>query len=121
MLLSFQNYAQSDFNKMVRDSEAFRTVADSLGLEPGSVHFIHTSFLIEADGSISNITASSAYPELEPEAIRIIATMPKFNFSNSDGQRNFPQKIGMPITYRVESSEMKKLRLRKEARIKKTN
>lgn len=106
---------------MVRDSEAFRKTAETLGLSPGSVHTIQTTFLVEEDGSITNITASSEYPQLEAEAIRIIGTLPKFEFSDSGGPVHFPHKMGIPITYRVETEAMKKLRLRKEARRKKTN
>ena len=116
-----ESFAQSDFNKMVRDSEAFRKTSENLGLSPGSIHTIQTTFSVEKDGSISNISASSEYPEFEAEAIRIIRTLPKFKFSDSGRPIIFPHIIKIPITYRVETEAMKKLRLRKEARRKKTN
>ncbi|MFC7356481.1 hypothetical protein ACFQO1_02180 [Jejudonia soesokkakensis] len=119
ILFFAEGFAQSDFNKMVRDSEAFRNIAATLNLEPGSTHFIETIFYVEKDGSISRVSASSEYPEMKAEAIRIIKKLPKFEFSNSARPLNFPHKIGVPITYRVETEAMKKLRLRKAARQKK--
>ncbi len=112
-------FAQSEFNKTVRDSEAFRTVAEKLVLKPGSVHVINTSYLIEADGSLSNVTAASEYPELEPEAIRIIGSLPKQKPPKTPGEIYVPHKISLPITYRVETLDQKKIRLRKEGRTKK--
>tara|TARA_R100000935_G_scaffold27288_2_gene47487 strand:- start:63751 stop:64149 length:399 start_codon:yes stop_codon:yes gene_type:complete len=112
-------FAQSEFNKKVRDSEAFRSIAEKLGLEPGSTHTITTTYVIEEDGSLSNITASSKYPELEPEAIRIIGTLPKQKAPKTPGDNYIPHKITLPITYRVETLPQKKLRLRKETRTKK--
>lgn len=59
-------------------------------------------FIVEKDGSISNVTIvrSSKYQVLDDEAIRVISNMPNWNVGKKDGE-NVRVQMALPIQFKL--------------------
>ncbi len=76
------------------------SIASDLGLSGENVRIL-TMFTIDKTGKVTNIRTRSKYKELEKEARRVIAKLPKMKPGQ---QRNRPVKVTytLPIIFRVE-------------------
>lgn len=62
-------------------------------------------FIVQADGSLSNFEiVRSTYPELDGEAIRVIATMPKWIPAQLDGKA-VSSTYTLPVTFKITGGE----------------
>lgn len=60
------------------------------------------TFIVETDGSISNVNiVKSVDPSLDAEAIRVVATMPRWSPGRMDGSA-VRVKYTVPVTFRIE-------------------
>ena len=59
-------------------------------------------FLVHADGSITDIEVvrSQGYPELDEEAVRVIRSMPKWEWTRTPG-KFAPMKYTLPINFKL--------------------
>ncbi len=75
-------------------------IASDLGLSGERVKIL-TQFTIDKNGNVTNIKARSKYKDLEKEAKRVIAKLPKMKPGQ---QRNRPVKVTytLPIIFKVE-------------------
>ncbi len=75
-------------------------LAEDLGLHSGK-HKIHTQFLIDKNGFITDIKIRAPHKRLEKEVLRIIKKIPQFTPGK---QRGTPVKVRyiLPIAFRVE-------------------
>lgn len=119
IFLLFSNVvlAQNVLQKKIKNSEAFRLAAEKLNLEPGSIHIVKTTSLIDNTGVLENITAESEYPELEIIAIAILESLPQDQAPKHNADKK--QKITLPIQFQVETLKYREQRLQREARRKK--
>lgn len=61
------------------------------------------SFVIEKDGSISNVeVANGANPYLDKEAVRVVKTLPEFSSPGKINGKPKRTKMKLPVTFRLE-------------------
>lgn len=71
-------------------------------LDKGIQGKVYTSFIVEADGSLTNIEIMRGVsPEIDREAKRVIATMPKWIPGESGGKK-IRTKVRIPITFQLD-------------------
>lgn len=75
-------------------------LVSTLGLMVG-VKKIYISFVVDAEGNTTNISARAPHPELKKEAIRIISTLPKMIPGKKD-EKAVRVKYSIPLTLKVE-------------------
>jgi hypothetical protein len=110
--------AQNIVVKTIKNSD-LQLISEQLVLEPGSEHTIDTSFIVEEDGTLTPIEASSEYPELQEEGLKIVRTIKKLVPSKVEGRPYIPYKIKLPIVFTVATLKYRAPRKRKDARRKK--
>lgn len=77
-------------------------------IELGEQGKVYTSFVVEADGSITNIQIMRGVsPELDKEAKRVIALMPKWTPAESGGKK-IRAMVRVPINFELSSGEENK-------------
>ena len=74
ILLGVTTFAQNLVIETIKNSD-LQLIAEQLGLEPGSEHTIQNSFTIEKSRNLTHIKASSEYPELQAEGLKIVRTI----------------------------------------------
>ncbi len=91
MSKKIQKFVNKNFNT---------SIASDLGLSGENIRIL-TQFTIDKTGKVTNIRTRSKYKELEKEARRVIAKLPKMKPGQ---QRNRPVKVTytLPIIFRVE-------------------
>ncbi|MFD2566394.1 energy transducer TonB [Pseudotenacibaculum haliotis] len=62
---------------------------------------IKTSFVIDKDGSLTDITAASGFPTLDAEAIRVLKMMPKLEPGEQRGKK-VRVRMRLPILFRLQ-------------------
>ena len=73
-----------ELSKWLEENAKFPEAAKAKGLTSGTVG---VDFVIEPDGSISNVKADEgSWPELIPEAERVVKSMPKWNAGKVNGK-----------------------------------
>lgn len=74
--------------------------------EENALGRVVVSFVIEKDGSVSNVNAElKAHPALDAEAIRVVQSMPKWEPGTVDGE---PVRVlyHLPITFKLPEEEL---------------
>ncbi len=116
LIFSSSLSAQNVLQEKIKNSVAFRQAAEKLKLEPGSVHVITTTFIIDNTGILEDVTAQSEYPELEIIALDILnSLLPEQAPKHKSTQK---QKITLPMQFHVETEKHKQQRLSREKRRK---
>ncbi len=91
--------ASFNYKKYIQDNMHVPTNLSDLGVTSGK---IHVSFIVGEDGSISAATIKKGlYPELDREARRVIASMPKWKPAKKEG-KNVPVRMIIPVNIVVE-------------------
>ncbi len=75
-------------------------LGSELGLRSGR-HVIHTQFVIDKEGKVSDIKVRNRYKPLEKEAKRVIEKIPDFIPGEFNGKK-VGVKYSLPITFKVE-------------------
>ncbi|MEX0997494.1 MAG: energy transducer TonB [Flavobacteriaceae bacterium] len=81
-------------------------VATKLNIPDGRVR-IKAEFIINTYGYVVDVTASTPYPELENEAMRVINSLPKFEPGKQKGEE-VNVCFSLPIVFQVESDDKTK-------------
>ena len=97
------------------DQNRIDSIAKNLNLKGGETIKVLTTFKINENGDVVDITARSIHTAFEQEAIRIISELPKFNPVILNGEKR-SIKYSLPIVFKIETDSEKKARDRKEKR-----
>jgi protein TonB len=93
--------------KTINKFEFKTNFQDTINTEDTSICVIYVSFIVEIDGSITNISVDSLQCDnskrhirsLKKEAIRVVKSMPKFKPQKIDGEL-VRAKFTMPIRFK---------------------
>jgi protein TonB len=89
---------------------AENVVYPELSLEMGEQGTVYSTFVVERDGSISNVKITRGVSQqLDREAKRVIAAMPKWKPGEANG-KTVRTKCMLPIKFRLETNTKKKKR-----------
>lgn len=97
----------------------FDSVARQLNYKGGDQIKVYTKFKVNENGNLVDIEARGPHTVFETEAIRVLkqVKLDTMNFGSSGKSHLF----AMPIIFKIETTQEKKRRLRKEAKAKLRN
>jgi TonB family protein len=89
---------QAALSKLLSENMKYPVACEEEGIQGRVV----CSFIIECDGSISNLkVAKSVHPALDQEALRVLSLMPNWTSGMKDGQK-VRVKYSLPVTFRLQ-------------------
>lgn len=101
------------------DQTRFDSVARQLNYKGGDQIKVYTKFKVDENGNLVDIEARGPHTVFETEAIRVLKQV-KLDTRNF-GSSGKSQLFAMPIIFKIETTQEKKRRLRKEAKAKLRN
>lgn len=96
------NEVMASFNGNINQYLTSKVKYPQVAQEQGVQGQVVVSFVVERDGSISNIkVVKSVDPALDEEAVRVISSMPKWNPSTKNGQ-HVRTNFLLPVSFKLQ-------------------